>query len=181
MASGRIGSSGSFRARHTPGKWPSPKSRRSPRLEKPASGSCHDPRTGGAGDAPGPERPGDEATGSAASVGGRKQKLAFILRRQTAARYSQGIWVKKLALPRPRPEAPKTLLEVLSRIREDPSYPARAADWLCTAINDRKSYSGFKSRCEAAWRGELSPDQLVLKLAKWVGSLEPHPFVFSLS
>ena len=46
MASGRIGSLGSFRAGHTPGEWPSPKSRRSPHLEKPASGGCHDPRTG---------------------------------------------------------------------------------------------------------------------------------------
>jgi hypothetical protein len=86
--------------------------------------------------------------------------LAFILRRQTAARYSQGMWIKKLALPRPWPEAPKTSLEVLSRIREDPSYPARAADWLCTALNDRKSYSGFKSRCEAAGRAEPGPGHI---------------------
>jgi hypothetical protein len=77
------------------------------------------------------------------------------LRRQTAARYSQGIWVKKLALPRSRPEAPKTLLEVLDRIREDPSFPALAADWLVKTFGDHKSYNGFKARCEEAWRREL--------------------------
>ena len=75
---------------------------------------------------------------------------------QTAARYSQGIWVKKLALPRPRPKAPETLLEVLDRIHEGPSFPALAADWLCRMFRDQKSYSGYKARCEAAWRGELS-------------------------
>jgi hypothetical protein len=80
-----------------------------------------------------------------------------------------------MALPRPRPEAPKTLLEVLSRIREDPPYPARAANWLCTAINDRKSYSGFKSRCEAAWRGELSLDQLVSAYQQAIGPRAKNP------
>ena len=79
--------------------------------------------------------------------------MSFILRRQTAARYSQGIWVKKLALPRPRPETPETLLEVLDRIREDPSFPALAANWLCCTFGDQKSYSGYKVQCEAAWRG----------------------------
>jgi hypothetical protein len=68
---------------------------------------------------------------------------------------------KKLApLPR-RPAAPRTLPEVLGRIREDPSFPALAADWLSSALGDRKSYSGFKARCEEAWRGELPVDRLV--------------------
>ena len=39
----------------------------------------------------------------------------------------------KLAPPRPRPEAPKTLPELLGRIREDPSYPALAACELARA------------------------------------------------
>jgi hypothetical protein len=68
---------------------------------------------------------------------------------------------KKLVPPRPRPEAPQTLPEVLGRIREDPSFPALAADWLSSALQDRKSYSGFKARCEEAWRGELPVDCLV--------------------
>src|SRR5512135_2632119 len=68
---------------------------------------------------------------------------------------------KKLAPPRPRPEAPRTLPEVLGRIREDPSFPALAADWLSSSLEDRKSYSGFKARCEEAWRGELNPARLV--------------------
>jgi hypothetical protein len=55
---------------------------------------------------------------------------------------------KKLAPLRPRPEAPRMLPEVLTRIREDPSFPALAADWLASALGDRKSYSGFKAR----WR-----------------------------
>jgi hypothetical protein len=67
----------------------------------------------------------------------------------------------KLAPPRPKPEAPKTLPEVLGRIREDPSFPSLAADWLASALQDRKSYSGFKARCEEAWRGELPVDRLV--------------------
>jgi hypothetical protein len=68
---------------------------------------------------------------------------------------------RRLTPPRPRPETPRTLPEVLGRIREDPSFPALAADWLASALGDRKSYSGFKARCEEAWRGELNPDQLV--------------------
>jgi hypothetical protein len=68
---------------------------------------------------------------------------------------------KKLAPPRPRPEAPKTLPEVLGRICEDPSFPALAADWLASALQDQKSYSGFKARCEEAWRGELNPARLL--------------------
>ena len=49
----------------------------------------------------------------------------------------------KLAPPRPRPEAPKTLPELLGRIREDPSYPALAASGLAAALQDPKSYSGY--------------------------------------
>jgi hypothetical protein len=82
---------------------------------------------------------------------------------------------KKLVPPRPRPEAPQTLPEVLGQIREDPSFPALAADWLCTVLNDRKSYSGFKSRCEAAWRGELSPDQLVSAYQQAIGPRAKNP------
>jgi hypothetical protein len=68
---------------------------------------------------------------------------------------------KKLAPPPRRPAAPRTLPEVLGRIREDPSFPSLAADWLSSALEDRKSYSGFKARCEEAWRGELEPRRLV--------------------
>jgi DNA-binding MarR family transcriptional regulator len=68
---------------------------------------------------------------------------------------------KKLAPPRPRPEAPRTLPEVLGRIREDPSFPALAADWLASALDDRKSWSGFKARCEEAWRGDLPVARLL--------------------
>ncbi len=68
---------------------------------------------------------------------------------------------KRLAPPRPRPVAPRTLPEVLDRIREDPTFPALAADWLASAFDDRKSWTGFKARCEEAWRGELNPDRLL--------------------
>ena len=67
----------------------------------------------------------------------------------------------KLAPPRPQPEAPKTLPELLGRIRENPSYPALAASGLAAALQDQKSYSGYLRRCEEAWRGELNPDQLL--------------------
>ena len=52
-----------------------------------------------------------------------------------------------------RPEAPKTLPELLGRIREDPSYPALAASGLAAAFNDPKSYNGFLARCREAWQG----------------------------
>jgi hypothetical protein len=77
---------------------------------------------------------------------------------------------KKLAPPPRRPEAPRTLPEVLSRIREDPSFPALAADWLASALGDRKSYSGFKARCEEAWRGELPVARLVSAYKQATGS-----------
>ena len=50
-------------------------------------------------------------------------------------------------------EAPKTLPELLGRIREDPSYPALAASGLAAAFNDPKSYNGFLARCREAWQG----------------------------
>ena len=62
---------------------------------------------------------------------------------------------------RPRPETPRTLSMVPGRIREDPSFPAMAADWLSSAFGDRKSYSGFLARCKDAWRGELPVTRLV--------------------
>ena len=51
----------------------------------------------------------------------------------------------KLAPPRPQPEAPKTLPELLGRIREDPSYPALAASGLAAALQDQKSYRGTQA------------------------------------
>ena len=50
---------------------------------------------------------------------------------------------------------------MLGRIREDPSFPSLAADWLASSLQDRKSYSGFKARCEEAWRGELPVSRLM--------------------
>ena len=67
----------------------------------------------------------------------------------------------KLAPPRPQPEAPKTLPELLGRIRENPSYPALAASGLAAALQDQKSYSGYLRRCEEVWRGELNPERLL--------------------
>jgi hypothetical protein len=90
---------------------------------------------------------------------------------------------KRLTPPRPRPEAPRTLPEVLSRIREDPSFPALAADWLSSALGDRKSYSGFKARCEEAWRGELAMDRLVSAYEQAASPRAKNPgalFMFAL-
>ncbi|HMB08326.1 MAG TPA: hypothetical protein VKP69_31920, partial [Isosphaeraceae bacterium] len=88
----------------------------------------------------------------------RDQVLSWLL---TGDRILVAEAQKKLVPPRPRPAAPRTLPEVLTRIREDPSFPPLAADWLAKTFNDHKSYSGFKARCEEAWRGELSVDQLL--------------------
>jgi hypothetical protein len=82
---------------------------------------------------------------------------------------------KKLAPPPQRPEAPRTLPEVLGRIREDPAFPALAADWLSSALQDRKSYSGFKARCEEAWRGELAVDRLVSAYEQAIGPRAKNP------
>ncbi|HMB04408.1 MAG TPA: hypothetical protein VKP69_11805, partial [Isosphaeraceae bacterium] len=88
----------------------------------------------------------------------RDQVLSWLL---TGDRILVAESQKKLVPPRPRPAAPRTLPEVLGRIREDPSFPELAADWLSSALQDRKSYSGFKARCEEVWRGELAVDRLV--------------------
>jgi hypothetical protein len=69
--------------------------------------------------------------------------------------------LRRLTPPRSRPETPQTLPELLARIREDPSFPALAADWLVKTFGDHKSYSGFKARCEETWRGELPVPRLV--------------------
>ena len=102
--------------------------------------------------------PEEKATLEAMDPGVRDQILTWlmlgdpILMREARA---------KLAPPRPRPEAPRTLPELLGRIREDPSYPALAASGLAAAFQDPKSYSGYLRRCEEAWRGELNPARLV--------------------
>jgi hypothetical protein len=82
---------------------------------------------------------------------------------------------KRLAPPRPRPEAPRTLPEVLGRIREDPTFPSLAADWLSSALGDRKSYSGFKARCEEAWRGELPVARLLSAYEQATGPKAKNP------
>jgi DNA-binding MarR family transcriptional regulator len=76
---------------------------------------------------------------------------------------------QRLAPPRPRPETPRTLPELLSHIRDDPAFPALAADWLAKTFGDQKSYSGFKARCEEAWRGELPVERLVSAYAQATG------------
>src|SRR5512135_1935068 len=82
---------------------------------------------------------------------------------------------KKLAPPPRRPEAPRTLPEVLGRIREDPSFPSLAADWLASALGDRKSYSGFKARCEEAWRGDLPVERLLSAYEQATGPKARNP------
>jgi hypothetical protein len=59
----------------------------------------------------------------------------------------------KLAPPRPRPAAPRTLPEAIERIREDPSHPGLVAAWLARDLGDPKSYNGFLARCREAWQG----------------------------
>ncbi|HMB03273.1 MAG TPA: hypothetical protein VKP69_05970, partial [Isosphaeraceae bacterium] len=82
---------------------------------------------------------------------------------------------KKLVPPRPRPEAPQTLPELLANIRADPSFPSLAADWLASSLQDRKSYSGFKARCEEAWRGELPVPRLLSAYEQATGPRAKNP------
>ena len=81
----------------------------------------------------------------------------------------------KLAPLRPQPEAPKTLPELLGRIRQDPSYPAMAASGLAAALQDQKSYAGYLRRCEEAWRGELNPDRLLSAYEQAMGPKAQEP------
>jgi hypothetical protein len=62
----------------------------------------------------------------------------------------------KLAPPRPKPAAPRTLPEAIERIREDPSHPGLVAAWLARDLGDTKSYNGFLARCREAWQGLIS-------------------------
>jgi hypothetical protein len=82
---------------------------------------------------------------------------------------------RRLTPPRPRPETPRTLPELLSHIREDPAFPALAADWLAKTFGDQKSYSGFKARCEEAWRGDLPVSRLVSAYEQAMGPRTKHP------
>jgi hypothetical protein len=82
---------------------------------------------------------------------------------------------KKLVPPRPRPEAPRSLRETIARIREDPSYPALAASGLCRLWSDQKSFSGFKSRLEDAWRGDIPVAQLLSAFDQAQGPRAKNP------
>ena len=82
---------------------------------------------------------------------------------------------RRLTPPRPRPEPPRTLPELLSHIRDDPAFPALAADWLCRTLGDPKSYAGYKARCEEAWRGELPMDRLVSAYEQATGPKAKNP------
>jgi hypothetical protein len=67
------------------------------------------------------------------------------------------------------------LPELLGRIREDPSYPALAACELARALGDAKSYSGYLSRCRAAWRGEIPAARLVEAYEQATGPKARNP------
>jgi hypothetical protein len=82
---------------------------------------------------------------------------------------------KRLVPPRPRADPPRTLPEALGRVREDPSFPALAADWLARAFNDRKSYGGFLARCSEAWRGEIEVEQLLSAFNQAMGPRAKNP------
>jgi hypothetical protein len=82
---------------------------------------------------------------------------------------------KMLAPARPRPSPPRTLPEALERIRENPAFPHLAADWLSSAFDDRKSYSGYLARCSEAWRGELPVNRLLSAYEQAAGPKAKKP------
>jgi hypothetical protein len=67
------------------------------------------------------------------------------------------------------------LPELLSHIRDDPAFPALAADWLASALDDRKSWAGFKARCEEAWRGDLPVPLLLSAFEQATGPKARNP------
>jgi hypothetical protein len=69
--------------------------------------------------------------------------------------------LKILGRPRAAPAAlPATTAELLSRVREDPSYPAAAAELLSREFGDRKSWKGFLSVLKSAWEGRIELSSL---------------------
>jgi hypothetical protein len=82
---------------------------------------------------------------------------------------------KKLAPPPSRPAAPPTVRDLLARIREDSSYPALAASGLCRLWSDQKSFSGFKSRLEDAWRGDIPVQSLISAFDQAQGPAVKNP------
>jgi hypothetical protein len=139
---------------------PPPPARPAPRFEAPAPAAAPAPSPGL------PLTPEQKARLDALPAASRDQVLLWLA---TGDPILVAEARKHLAPPRPRPETPRTLPEVLGRIREDPSFPSLAADWLASALQDRKSYSGFKARCEEAWRGELPPERLVAAYEQAMG------------
>jgi hypothetical protein len=75
----------------------------------------------------------------------------------------------------PAAGGPRTLRELLGRIRESPDYPAAAAQALCQALGDAKSYAGFKARCDAVYLGELCPTQFVSAFEQAMGPKVRNP------
>jgi hypothetical protein len=128
-----------------------------PALGTPSAGSLPAPATS-PGPASLPLTPEQQARLAALPAASRDQVLLWLA---TGDPILVAEARSKLAPPRLQPEAPKTLPELLGRIREDPSYPALAASGLAAAFQDPKSYSGYLRRCEDAWRGELTPDRLL--------------------
>ena len=142
-----------------------------PRLQRVGLGpraACPTPGASPAGSVPAPApRPG------AAALPLTPEQQARLAAMPAASREQVLLWLAtgdpilvaearaKLVPPRPHLEVPKTLPELLGRIRENPSYPALAAAGLAGAFQDQKSYSGYLRRCEEAWRGELKPDRLL--------------------
>jgi hypothetical protein len=136
---------------------PRPALARVPRVEPPRSAPV--PATSPAKAGPGANlTPEQQQRLAALPEGVREQVYLWLM---SGDRILMREALRRLTPPRPRPETPRTLPELLGRIREDPSFPSLAADWLCRTLGDQKSYSGFKARCEEAWRGELPVSRLV--------------------
>ena len=126
-------------------------------LGAPPIGSLPTPASG-PGPASFPLTPEQQARLAAMPVASREQVLLWLA---TGDPILVAEARSKLAPLPLRLDAPKTLPELLGRIREDPSYPALAASGLAAAFQDQKSYSGYLRRCEEVWRGELNPDRLL--------------------
>jgi hypothetical protein len=86
--------------------------------------------------------------------------------------------VARRANPAPRPvaaPAPASTAELLTRLREAPQHPAAAAELLAREFADRKSWPGFLARCQEAWDGRRSPEELAeaYRLASAPGARNP--------
>lgn len=85
---------------------------------------------------------------------------------------------ERILRPKPKPPAPpppQSAVELLARIREQPSFPAQAAELLARDLDDRKSWGGFHAMARRAWEGSIPAEALVEAYKQATGGKARNP------